>query len=95
MRERLYPLRRLTLIAAGTPFLAAFPLPARPAMAEDQRQPQPRGYSLPLIDLARETERRVMVDREAGQYLGHPSTVLLMEELDKKAEHGAARGDVR
>jgi hypothetical protein len=37
----------------------------------------PRGYSLPLIDLAGETERQVIVDREAGQYLGHPTTCLL------------------
>jgi hypothetical protein len=38
---------------------------------------QPRGYSIPLIDLAGETNRQVIVDREKGQYLGHPSTVLL------------------
>jgi hypothetical protein len=38
---------------------------------------QPRGYSVPLIDLAGETHRQVVVDREAGQYLGHPTTVLL------------------
>jgi len=37
----------------------------------------PRGYSIPLIDLAAETNRQVIVDREPGQYLGHPSTVLL------------------
>lgn len=37
----------------------------------------PRGYSIPLIDLAGETNRQVIVDREPGQYLGHPSTVLL------------------
>ncbi len=37
----------------------------------------PRGYSIPLIDLAHETHRQVVVDREAGQYLGHPSTCLL------------------
>jgi BNR repeat protein len=36
-----------------------------------------RGYSIPLIDLAAEKERQVIVDREAGQYLGHPTTVLL------------------
>ena len=30
-----------------------------------------------LIDLASEDHRRVVVDREAGQYLGHPTTVLL------------------
>src|SRR5215467_2184874 len=39
--------------------------------------PPPRGYSIPLIDLATETQRQVIVDREPGQYLGHPSTVLL------------------
>lgn len=36
-----------------------------------------RGYSIPLIDLAGDTARQVLVDREAGQYLGHPTTVLL------------------
>jgi hypothetical protein len=39
-------------------------------------QPQP-GYTVPLIDLAAETNRQVVVDREAGQYLGHPTTALL------------------
>ncbi len=39
--------------------------------------PMPRGYSIPIIDLAHETDRQVVVDREAGQYLGHPTTVLL------------------
>jgi hypothetical protein len=37
----------------------------------------PRGYTIPLIDLATETNRQVIVDREPGQYLGHPTTVLL------------------
>lgn len=37
----------------------------------------PRGYSIPLIDLAGETHRQVIVDREPGQYLGHPTTLLL------------------
>ncbi|HXG47793.1 MAG TPA: sialidase family protein [Methylomirabilota bacterium] len=37
----------------------------------------PRGYSIPLIDLAAEKQRQTVVDREPGQYLGHPSTVLL------------------
>ncbi len=36
-----------------------------------------RGYSIPLIDLSGEASRQVVVDREPGQYLGHPSTVLL------------------
>lgn len=35
------------------------------------------GYTLPVVDLAAETQRQVVVDREPGQYLGHPTTVLL------------------
>ncbi len=38
---------------------------------------QPRGYSIPTIDLAGERHRQVIVDAEPGQYLGHPTTVLL------------------
>ncbi len=34
-------------------------------------------YSLPFIDFDRDTQRQVVIDREAGQYLGHPTTVLL------------------
>jgi len=37
----------------------------------------PRAFEIPLIDLAGERDRQVVVDREAGQYLGHPTTVLL------------------
>lgn len=33
--------------------------------------------ALPLVDLDGQTERQVVVDREPGQYLGHPTTVLL------------------
>ncbi len=33
-----------------------------------------RGWTLPEIDLASNPERVITVDREAGQYLGHPST---------------------
>jgi len=36
-----------------------------------------RGYSIPLIDLANEKHSQVIVDRQPGQYLGHPTTVLL------------------
>ncbi|NMC39666.1 MAG: exo-alpha-sialidase [Bacteroidales bacterium] len=32
---------------------------------------------VPVIDLDRESFRQVVVDREEGQYLGHPTTVLL------------------
>lgn len=33
--------------------------------------------TIPTIDLAYQQDRQVIVDREAGQYLGHPTTVLL------------------
>jgi hypothetical protein len=51
---------------------ASLVLPAAARAAE-----MPRGYSIPLVDLQGQTPRQVVVDREAGQYLGHPTTVLL------------------
>jgi len=47
-----------------------------PTFAAD-KSPVSRGYSIPLVDLASETHRQVIVDREPGQYLGHPTTLLL------------------
>ena len=35
-----------------------------------------RGFDIPLIDLAEDRERQITIDREPGQYLGHPTTVL-------------------
>lgn len=34
-------------------------------------------FPIPLLDLDGDTHRHVVVDREKGQYLGHPTTVLL------------------
>ncbi len=55
-----------------------------PCPATDEKKPstkkQPRGYSIPLIDLAGEKHRQVVVDREKGVYLGHPTTVLLEDQ---------------
>ncbi len=63
------PLRSALLIPTVIGGLFAYPsgLGAQPD----------RGYSIPLLDLAFETDRQVVVDREPGQYLGHPTTVLL------------------
>ena len=33
--------------------------------------------TIPTLDLSQQTHRQVVVDREPGQYLGHPTTVLL------------------
>jgi hypothetical protein len=38
---------------------------------------QLRGSSIPLIDLSGDEHRQVIIDKEPGQYLGHPTTVLL------------------
>ena len=40
-------------------------------------EPQPRNYTIPTLDLSDQTHRQIIVDREKGQYLGHPTTVLL------------------
>lgn len=36
-----------------------------------------KGYTIPLVDISKETWRQIIVDREKGQYLGHPTTALL------------------
>src|SRR4051794_38817421 len=62
------PIRALALACiAVAPALASGP----------QSPPVRRGYSIPLLDLADQERRQVVVDREPGQYLGHPTPVLL------------------
>jgi len=48
-----------------------------PFASRDVRAEMPAGYTIPLVDLSDERQRQVVVDREPGQYLGHPTTVLL------------------
>lgn len=55
------PTAALTLLALSHPFAAQ----------------EPETFTIPIVDLAAETQRQVVVDREPGQYLGHPTTVLL------------------
>lgn len=47
-------------------------------MARSQ-EPMPKAYTIPTLDLAGDLHRQVVVDREPGQYLGHPTTVLLKD----------------
>lgn len=47
------------------------------ASLSGQPAPQDSSFRIPVVDIARETARQVVVDRVAGQYLGHPTTVLL------------------
>ena len=42
-----------------------------------QDQALPAGYSIPVVDISAEKRFQVEVDREQGQYLGHPTTLLL------------------
>ena len=34
-------------------------------------------FTIPTVDISAQEGRQVVVDREPGQYLGHPTTVLL------------------
>ena len=52
----------------------------------------PRGYSIPSVDLSRQRERQVVVDRESGQYLGHPTTVLLEDHTTMIAVYPKGHG---
>jgi len=51
---------------------------------------------IPVIDLDKETSRQVIVDREEGQYLGHPTTVLLEDGKTILAVYpkGHGRGEI-
>ncbi|WP_299468033.1 sialidase family protein [uncultured Gimesia sp.] len=66
---------RILIIAALICFCLKTSYAAEPADAT--AKPQPPGFSIPYIDLNDQAHRQVVVDREEGQYLGHPTTVLL------------------
>lgn len=40
---------------------------------------EPNPFGIPIVDLSGEMHRQTVVDREPGQYLGHPSTLLLSD----------------
>lgn len=50
---------------------------AETADADALQQAHQAVFGVPLIDLASESHRQVVVDRDPGQYLGHPTTELL------------------
>jgi len=57
---------------------------------------KPKAYTIPTIDLAHETQRQIIVDRESGQYLGHPTTVLLEDNKTMLIVYpkGHGRGEI-
>lgn len=62
------------VLAAQSPLQKKDVTPAPPKNLETKLPP---GYTIPVVDISAETDRQVVVDREAGQYLGHPTTLLL------------------
>lgn len=64
---------RYTLFCAIVVLLSAVPK----ARATSQDWFYISGYTLPVLDVSADMSRRVTVDRELGQYLGHPTTALL------------------
>jgi len=75
------------LLTACTICRAAAAEPAEDAAAE-----MPRGYRIPTIDLTGQTHRQVIVDKEPGQYLGHPTTVLLEDNRTMIAVYPKGHG---
>jgi BNR repeat-like domain len=61
---------------SSTLFLALLSLNSAATCTE----PLPTAYTIPTLDLASQKHRQVVVDREAGQYLGHPTTALLEDK---------------
>jgi hypothetical protein len=70
-------MRRTILFFVGTLAAVASAGAARAQDVPVHAVAPPRGYSIPVVDLAADSARQVVVDREPGQYLGHPTTVLL------------------
>lgn len=68
--KRLFILKSVLLI---TCICIGFPVKAQ-SLSE---KPVDSYLSIPLVDLDQDAFRQVIVDRESGQYLGHPTTVLL------------------
>lgn len=48
---------------------------AQPVSTSQASRPAERAIA--MLDLSKQTQRQTVVDREAGQYLGHPTTLLL------------------
>ena len=62
-------MKQLFIILAGLSIVVS--------LVQAEEEIQSKGYSIPTIDLSKQSHRQIIVDREKGQYLGHPSTVLL------------------
>ena len=79
MKRKSRGIRRSRVLGLGLAGALSIAIFGASACARKEAPPAPvsRGYTIPLIDLAADAGRQVVVDREPGQYLGHPTTVLL------------------
>jgi hypothetical protein len=64
----------IQMIIVRSVVIACVSLSAQSTWAQDSSAVE---FEVPLIDLNDESDRQVVVDREPGQYLGHPTTCLL------------------
>lgn len=64
-------LATVPVVACATAFAAPKPDPAAAAPGAEP------AFSIPTIDISAEKERQVVVESIPGQYLGHPTTVLM------------------
>jgi hypothetical protein len=62
----------------------------------DRLAHQKPAFEIPVVDLDAQTHRQVVVDREPGQYLGHPTTVLLEDNRTMLCVYpkGHGRGEI-
>ena len=69
--------------------------PGLPSPPYDRGAP-PRGFTIPQVDLAGDSALVTLVDREPGQYLGHPTTALLGDGRTILAVYprGHGRGEI-
>ncbi len=71
-----WPGKTLSYLLTAWVLSGLCPLPLK-FMPLTQAAEMSKGYTLPIIDLAEDHQRQTVVDREEGQYLGHPTTCLL------------------
>lgn len=77
VRRGSIPCALICMLCAPIVVVIAHAQSATPTQTETKKGAVMRGYTIPVVDLAGDKARQVVVDREAGQYLGHVTTVLL------------------
>jgi hypothetical protein len=67
----------MNLAAFAAVLFITTPAYSKPEIPPKNVEPMAKGYTIPIVDLSEQTQRQVIVDKEEGKYLGHPTTVLL------------------